>query len=347
MNVDIIAEAHWRPEEVAELAVAAERGGVTGLWFPNMHGRWDAFMALVPAALATRKIRLGVLAISPFETHPVKIANALLSLNEMSGGRARVAIGGGGSVLSAIREDGLEIDYRKLRVVRGVREAVEIVKAAGSGGLARGYRGELFKVTRPARTEWVKAGPAQVFTCSDGPQMTRMGAGVADGIVFGDLTIHRAAEVMENIHAGFARRVQPAEDFRIVNYWAWHIKKDRAHSQWEARRSLVWRTQLVPPFHGLDHIVDEADAALVRDHFESFAKAYWTRSGNIEDVPPALVDYLVDTVCSAGDYGDIDREVARFLALKRAGFTDLALKIFDDSRESLQVICERIVPALA
>lgn len=347
MDVEIIAEAHWRPEEVAELAVVAERGGVSGLWFPNMHGRWDAFMALVPAALATRQIRLGVLAISPFETHPVKIANALLSLNEISGGRARVAIGGGGSVLSAIREDGLQIDYRKLRVVRGVREAVEIVKAAGSGGLAGGYRGEIFKVTRPARTEWVKAAPPQVLTCSDGPQMTRMGASAADGIVFGDLTIHRAGDVMENILTGFARRAKPAEDFRIVNYWAWHIKKDRAQSQWEARRSLVWRTQLVPPFHGLDDILGADDARLVRDHFEDFARAYWTRSGKIEGVPPALVDYLVGTVCSAGDYEDVDHEVERFLALKRAGFTGLALKIFDDPMDSVRLICERIVPALA
>jgi alkanesulfonate monooxygenase SsuD/methylene tetrahydromethanopterin reductase-like flavin-dependent oxidoreductase (luciferase family) len=138
--------------------------------------------------------------------------------------------------------------------------------------------------------------------------MTRMGARVADGMMFGDLTIHRAAEVMANIEAGAAKRGQPADDFRIGNYWAWHVKKDRERSMYEARRSLVWRTQLVPPFHGLDLLLEEDEAQLVRDNFDNFAKA---------------------------------RE------LEKAGFTDLALKIFDDPMDNVQTICERVIPNVA
>ena len=63
-------------------------------------------------------------------------------------------------------------------------------------------------------------------------------------------------------------------------------------SMFEARRSLAWRTQIVPPFHGLDQIVDEDDAQFVKDHFEDFAKAYYTRSGQIDNVPPDMVEYL-------------------------------------------------------
>ncbi|NIX03899.1 MAG: LLM class flavin-dependent oxidoreductase, partial [Gammaproteobacteria bacterium] len=63
---------------------------------------------------------LGVLAVSPFEMHPLKIANAINSLNEIAGGRATVAIGGGGAVLSAMRNEGVELDYKALRVVRAV-----------------------------------------------------------------------------------------------------------------------------------------------------------------------------------------------------------------------------------
>ena len=347
MDIEIILDPNLTPGQVAEIAVAAEKGGVRTLWHGNMHSTWDAFVALVPAAMATSKIRLGTLAISPYEMHPLKITNAILSLNEIAKGRAIVAIGGGGAVMSATSKDGVHLDFRKMRIVRGVREAVEIVKAAGAGDLVKGYNGELFSITLPSRRDWVKSTPPKVYTCSDGPQMTRMGARVADGMQFGDLTIHRAPEVMANIQAGMAKRAQPAEDFRIGNYWAWHIKQDREKSMYEARRSLVWRTQLVPPFHGLDLLLEEDEVQLVKDNFDNFVKAYYTRSGEIDGVPKKLVEYLIGAVSSAGDYGDIDRELERYNELARAGFTDLALKIFDDPMVNVKTICERVIPNVA
>lgn len=344
MHIDLIVDANLTPGQLAEIAVAAEQGGIRTLWHPNMHACRDAFVALVPAALATRRLRLGVLAVSPFEMHPVKIATSLLTLNEIAGGRATVAIGGGGSVLSAIRQDGIQIDYRKLKVVRGVREAVEIVGGAAAGNLTRPYAGELFQVTRPARTTWGGPVPAKVCVAADGPQMTRLAGRLADGAMFGDLTIQRAAEVMDNLRAGFEKRTALPADFRVINYWAWHIKADREASYYEARRGLVWRTQIVPPWHGLDHIVDADTATVVRDNFEAFARAFWTRSGKIDGVPPELVSRLIQLVSSAGDPTDIDGEIERYAALARAGFTDLALKVFDEPMAALKLICERVVP---
>ncbi len=344
MDIEIVLDSNLTPGQVAEIAVVAEKGGIRTLWHGNFAGTWDPFVTLVTAAEATSKIMLGALAVSPYEMHPLKIVSSLLSLNEIANGRAIVGIGGGGAVLVTTQNPGAHIDYRKLRVVRGVREAIEIVKAASSGGLMKAYEGELFKVTRPLDMSWVKAAPAKVFACSQGPQMTRMGARFADGMQFGDVTMHRVPEIMDNIEAGMAKRKQPVEDFRIGNYWAWHIKPDREKSMFEARRSLVWRAELVPPFHGLSDILNEEDAQLVKDNFHNFAKAYYTGSDKIEGVPDALVDYLVAAVTSSGDYGDIDHEVERLNELKTAGFTDLALKIFDDPMNSVKLICKRVVP---
>ena len=86
------------------LAVEAEKLGIRALWSSNFHYHYDAFLALAPAASATSKIILGVLAVSPWETHPLKIANAMLTLNEMANGRAMIAVSGGG----ARNADGLD-----------------------------------------------------------------------------------------------------------------------------------------------------------------------------------------------------------------------------------------------
>ncbi|NND37100.1 MAG: LLM class flavin-dependent oxidoreductase [Gammaproteobacteria bacterium] len=346
MDIEIILDANLTPAELADIAVVAEEGGIRTLWHSNFPSTWDAFVALVPAALATRRLRLGVLAVSPFEMHPLKIANAINSLNEIARGRATVAIGGGGAVLSAMRNEGVELDFKALRVVRAVREAVEIVRGAAHGELKRGYAGELFQVTMPYNSSWLKAPPARVFTCSDGPQMIRMGARVADGMQLGDQTIHRAPEIMANVRAGWAKRDRLADDFRIGNYWAWHIKEDKEASRAEARRSVAWRTQLIPPFHGLDFLLDEPDLTFIKDHYANFQKAAYTGTGNIEGVPKALADHVIDSVCSTGDYSDIERELERYRAYADAGFTDLVLKIFDEPLAAVRAISERVVPAV-
>ena len=83
MDIDIILEADVSPQQMKELAVEAERLGVRALWSSNYHQNWDGFLALAPAAAATSKILLGPLAVSPWEMHPLKMANAVLTLNEL------------------------------------------------------------------------------------------------------------------------------------------------------------------------------------------------------------------------------------------------------------------------
>jgi alkanesulfonate monooxygenase SsuD/methylene tetrahydromethanopterin reductase-like flavin-dependent oxidoreductase (luciferase family) len=177
-----------------------------------------------------------------------------------------------------------------------------------------------------------------------GPQMLRMGARIADGVQVGDVTADRLPEVMQDLEAGFAKRTWPAEDFRIGNFWAWHIKKDRAASMHEARVGLFARAEVIPPHIGLDHLLNKEEAQLVRDKYRNFLVAGVTGTGNIKDVPPDLVQRLIDAVSSSGDFGDIDREVERYRAMAKAGLTDLALRVFGEPFEALRVIRERVIP---
>jgi 5,10-methylenetetrahydromethanopterin reductase len=102
MDIDIILECDVNPQQVAELAVEAEKLGIRALWSSNYHQNYDCFMTLMPAAAVTSKIILGPLAVSPWELHPLKMANSLLTLNEASNGRGMVGISGGGGVLGAL-----------------------------------------------------------------------------------------------------------------------------------------------------------------------------------------------------------------------------------------------------
>jgi 5,10-methylenetetrahydromethanopterin reductase len=341
MDIEIILDSDWNPEQVAEIAVEAEKIGVRTIWHSNITNTWDAFIGLVPAAMATSKIGLGVLAISPYEMHPIKIANSILSLNELANGRAIVAIGGGGAVALSIVDN---LDFKKMRIVRGVREAAEIIYLIATGEFYMGYQGEVFKLTQPSRATYMKSSRPKIFTCSMGPQMLRMGARIADGLQVGDVPPSRMGEVMEDIQAGFAKRQYPADDFRISNFWAWHIKKSREESMHEARCQLFARAEVIRPNIGLDHVVNKEEAQIVKDNFKNFMIASITGSGEIKGVPEYLVNHLIDEVCSAGDYNDIDRELERFRQFENAGLTDLALRIFDDPMGNLKIIEKHVMP---
>ena len=90
-----------------------------------------------------------------------------------------------------------------------------------------------------------------------------------------------------------ATRTTPAEDFRIGNFWAWHIKPDLEKSMYEARRELVFRGELLPPKYDMEPYVTAEERQLVIDKWQNFAKAFWTRSGKIEDVPESIVTRLI------------------------------------------------------
>ena len=345
MDIEIILEPDLHPNEIAEIAVKAEEYGVRALWSSNYHQNWDAFMSLVPAAQKTSKILLGPLAISPFEMHPLKMANSLLTLNEMSEGRAIIAVGAGGGTLGAMGE-------KPFRIIRAVREALEIIIMASQKKLNIKYEGEIFKVTRPFMQgfTWAKTDRPKVYTCSTEEQMLRLGGQYADGLQMSDVALPMLDEAMKNIQVGLSKREESVEDFRIGNFWAWHIKKDREESMKEARRELIFRGSLLPPF-SLHHFLTDEEAQIVIDNYNAgpnneFAKAYISRSGVIENVPEDLVNKLIDDLSSAGDMGDIDKELERFYQFKEGGITDLSIRLFDDPWNGLKMIGEQVLPAL-
>jgi len=342
MNIEIILGSDLGPQQVAEIAVEAEKAGVRTLWHSNFPNDWDPFIGLVPAALATHRIRLGVLAVSPYEMHPIRIANALVSLNELANGRAVLGLGGGGAVALSIGNSpsgSASLDFGKMRIVRGVREAAEIIYRIASGKPNRGYQGQVFRVARPFHLKFAKSPRPRIFTCSMGPQMLRMGGRIADGVQVGDVTPGRIGDAISDIRLGLAKRAYPAEDFRIGNFWAWHIKKDRAASMFEARSQLFARAEVIPPNIGLDHLVqakviDAAEAQLVRARFKNFLMAYVDGSGKVRDVPEDLVQRLIDEVSSSGTFDDIDREVERYREFERDRPGAARLRRPDECREN-------------
>ena len=338
MNVDIILGPNLSPTEIAELGKSAEGYGIRALWMSNYHTNWDAFLSLVPVARATKRLLLAPMAISPFEMHPLKIANSILTLNEMCDGRAIVSIGAGEGLTDAIAA------AKPPRIVRAVREAIDIVQAAGRNELTRGYDGEIFKVIFPCDQSWAKANAPKVYAAAMGPQMMAMGARIADGMQLGDMPLERMGEVQQAIAKGKAKRTD-TNAFPLGNFFGWHIKDAKEEAYHEARGEIAIRgRQLSNDF--ISYLLEPEACQVVRDNFPAFMQAMWTKSGDIPGVPDEIVNALIHGMTATGDMGDLDHEIERFKDFGKAGLTEISLRLHNDPMDALKVIGERVVPAL-
>jgi alkanesulfonate monooxygenase SsuD/methylene tetrahydromethanopterin reductase-like flavin-dependent oxidoreductase (luciferase family) len=336
MRVDVILEAGLPAARVEALAVQAERYGIETLWVASFPARRDPVPALAWAARATQRIRLATLPVSPYEVHPLRIADQLLTLNELTGGRATILIGGLGHSVSSVT--GLE----PVRRVTAVKDTIRILKGLRPDETLQ-YRGEMYSLLN-YRADWATQPPPRIYAGASFPQMMRMAAGCADGSMLSDAPLGRMPEIMGWVDAGLAAANRSRTEFRLNNFMAWHIKRDRAASLAEARRELIWRGFLLPWF--TETFLDATTAKMIEASKPAFLKAFFSRSPHIEGVPEPVIEAMVEHLTLAGDLGDIERTAGKIHALGAAGLDEVALRLHDDPEEGLRLIGEHLLPAL-
>ena len=336
MRIDLILQPHHSVAEMTRLGKLAESYGLAAVWVPNNIQSLDPFVSFVPLAQQTTRLRMGPIAVSPFELHPLRMANLLLTLNELAGGRATIVVGGGGGTLEAM-------GMKPKRMVRAVRECVEILKQAASRKPG-GYKGEIFPI-HWMDTSWVTAPTPPIYVGANGPQMLAMAARVADGIMLSDITPDRVRRCREIIDPILRERGLEPATFPLNNFWAWHVKPSREDAEREARIYLTVRGTIWDPY--IHDVVDPEEAKVVLAHSRSFITAYQQRSPDVEGVSDSILKKIVDAGVSASPLARIDREIDRFRQFERAGLNQIALCLYDDPEASIRVIGERVVPALA
>lgn len=335
MQVDVILDTRAPAAALAELGVLAECHGIGGVWVSSLNDSRDPWANLAPLAQRTTRLCLGPIAVNPFDTHPLKIAAGLLTLNELAGGRARIVVGGGGEALQAL-------GIAPLRRVRAVGECVQIIRAAASGTPVN-FEGDLYKV-RNCRFGWVEAPAPPVYAGAGQEQMLRMAARFADGVMMSDVPPGPAAVAMATLDEGLATAGKVRPDFWTSVFTAWHVCDDGREARREARRWLLLRGIFRPWL--LAEFLDAADIDLVMRSQPAFVRAFAAGSDVVEGVPDRVLDALVDNVTLCGTPRDIERIIGRLRHLRDAGFGGVALRLYARPAESIRLIGERVLPGL-
>ncbi len=332
MELDLILDARASADALAEQGQLAEQLGFGGIWVSSLLDGRDAFANLSVLARSTQRISIGVIAVNPWDMHPVKISGALHTLNELSHGRARVVIGGGGEALAAL-------GLKPARRVRAVRETVEIIKQA-SAGERFDYRGELYQALGYG-LGWLTAPAPAVYVGANMEQMLRMAGRVADGIMLSDLPPPLAGQAIQM--AAAANQKSPAE-FWSSSFTAWHVYPDIEQARQEARRWLLLRGLFRPWV--LSAFLKQDEVEQVMNNQEAFQQAFIAGDGVINGVPEAVVDKLITHLTLTATPDSLDHVRSELSAYKAAGLSSLSLRLYAEPETSMELLAREIMPQL-
>ena len=341
MRIHVVLEPD-SPQRFRELGLLAEQLGFDSVWAPNILSARDPFLAFSLLARDSRAVRMGPVAVSPFELHPLKMANALLTLNEISGGRANVVIGGGGGTMIGM---GLKPDRRAThpRMVRGVRECVTFLRTI-SPTTPLNFKGELFEVQNYL-PEWATDPAPRLYVAANRPQMLKLAAELADGVMLSDISLPHIGVTIATLREGLAaRRSRLSRDFQINNLLAWHVKPDRTAAYAEARRKLwvrgIWERARNAPF------VDAMACDLIEENLPGLALAYQRGDDPAGVIPQKILDALVDGLTLVGSGSKLTPVIDELLAFRVAGVTETSLRLYGEPEAAIRLVAERVLPEL-
>jgi len=165
--------------EIPAQAQAAEAGGATTLWIACHLFLRDPVTTAALALAATKKIRIALMAMSPYSTHPVYIAMTAASLDEMYPGRVILCLGAGAP--ADLKAAGIESP----RPLVAIGETVKICRQLFAGEMAD-FQGEMFRVSGRRLANGGRTIP--IVLAASRPNMLKLAGRQTDGVLISAAT---------------------------------------------------------------------------------------------------------------------------------------------------------------
>jgi 5,10-methylenetetrahydromethanopterin reductase len=157
-----------------EQAQAAERAGADSVWVSSHLFLRDPFISAATVAAATTRVRVALMAVSPHVIHPVHLAMAAATLDELAPGRVVLCIGTGAP------NDLADAGVVPQRPLVTLRETVEVVRLLLAGEPVT-YKGEVFRVE--GRRLAPGGRPIPVVLAAARPRSLKLAGAVGDGVL--------------------------------------------------------------------------------------------------------------------------------------------------------------------
>ncbi|QGN08245.1 5,10-methylenetetrahydromethanopterin reductase [Halorhabdus sp. CBA1104] len=285
-------------EDVTRLAERAEATGFDTVFASNHYNNRDPFLTLSAIASATDRIDLGPGVVNPYETHPVRLASRMATLQEVSDGRGVFGIGAGDAATLS------NLGVERESPLRRVLETFKVAQRLWAGETVD--HDGLFEVSDASLNYEVDAIP--VYVGAQGPHMLRMSGKHADGVLVNAAHPRDLSWSADRIAEGEADRPDDRGELDVAAYASVSVADDAQAAREAARPPVAFIAgSAAPPV--LDrHDLDRERASAIGDSIQEgdFDTAF-------EAVTPAMIDAftiagtpetVADHLQAAGEYVD-------------------------------------------
>ncbi len=281
-------------ERVADLGGAAESTGFDTVFASSHYNNRDPFLALDRIGARTDAVNLGPGVANPYESHPVALASRVATLDEASDGRAVFGIGAGDrSTLS-------NLGYDHDRPLRRVLETFTVARKLWAGERIT-HDGTFTAVDAGLNYE---PGTIPVYVGAQGPDMIRMGAKHAEGVLFNASHPDDFAWALDHVEAGLEERPADHSEFDFAAYASVSVAEDGEAAREAARPPVAFiAAGAAPPV--LDrHGIDEERAATIGEHIGA---------GEFSEAFAAVSSEMIDAFCIAGTPETVTERIGTIL----------------------------------
>ena len=298
----------------------ADRTGCSRIWVANHLFQRDPISLCATALGATRDLHVALMAMNPFTVHPVQLAMAAATLDELHPGRVELCLGSGAPA------DLTSVGIDNSRPLGAMREALRLVRALLAGEMVT-LQGENYRVGARQLTNGTRAVPLTL--AASGPKMLEMAGAEADAVL---ISAGTSVEFMRWSldHVARAAGGRPVRRVGLV-YAAVDDDPERAHDR--LRRILA--ITLRGPHHA--HNLRLAGNQLAQDRLRAAVAA--------EDwmVARALItDRIVETHAASGAPAQL---AARLQAYREAGLDEIVISGVGDPDHLERIIAAAGAPA--
>jgi 5,10-methylenetetrahydromethanopterin reductase len=165
--------------DIPAQARAAENGGASTLWIACHLFLRDPITMAAVALGATSRIKIALMAMSPYSVHPVFTAMAAATLDEMFPGRVILSLGAGAP--ADLEASGLE----PVRPLATLDEAIALSRALFAGELVD-HQGKVFQVQGRRLVNGGRKIP--IVLAASRPNMLALAGRVSDGVLISAAT---------------------------------------------------------------------------------------------------------------------------------------------------------------
>jgi len=303
-------------------------------------GEKDVFVTLAADALNTRRVKLGPCVSDPFTRIPAMLAVAIASLDELSGGRAVLGLGAGGSGFA-------QLHLERKHVNQAIREAIVMIKALLAGDVVN-FDGQLFKLT-DAQLKFTARRDIPIYLATRSPMNLELAGELADGALIATyVSKDQLKFAVDRVRAGAEKAGRKLEDVKLIS-WVYTSISDDGHQAVENVRYFV--TQAI-----INTAPDAYPTILAGFHPDLPAFLSKCRDGGREGIEAAYKDrtYMTEDVIKRFSVaGTAEDCVAKIKEISSFGIDDIWLRCFSAPRSEIEhekvivPFAEKVMPAFA